>query len=196
MPKISEITYNSDMSTFINYEMISTDVEQINSNLKDINTNVLEILDSEINTGGLDLYAANINGVPIFHSKAVEIEQKVQTIYNECKEATKQIEKKAKEHRINELSKYIEELEKRIKELRAENERLEIESKDALSAYSQDVQENPAIANVPTASSNYVRYSTLRSQINKNNKELDGGWFDGGLLEKLKKAETELAKLN
>ena len=199
MPKITEITYESDMGTFIDYDTISTYVEGINNSLETINTNVLDVLDSEINTGGLDLYAANINGVPIFHNKAIETEQKVQMVYSDCKEIAEQIELKAKNHRKGELNKYITELEERISELEAENAELIEQLKAANAAYLQDIEENPTAYSGYNqgTNSNYAKAQKLQGQINQNNKELNGGIFAGkGLKEKLKEAEKELAKLN
>lgn len=200
MPKIEEITYNSDITTFIDYATISSYVAELKTTLENINTNVLNVLDSEINTGGLDIYAANINGVPIFHDKAIETEQKVQAVYTECKEIADQIEKEAKAHRKDELTKYITELEKRITEIEAENKELLKQLTAANSALSQDVQANPSLyadGYMIYTNSNYLKAQSLQGQINDNNKELDGSFFSGkGLKEKLKEAQKELDALN
>lgn len=200
MPKIEEITYESDMETFIDYAAISSYVSELKNTLENINTNVLNVLDSEINTGGLDIYAANINGRPIFHDKAIETEQKVQAVYTECKEIADQIENEAKTHRKDELTKYITELENRITKLEGENKELLEQLKAANSALSQDVQANPSLyadGYMIYTNSNYLKAQSIQGQINNNNKELDGSLFYGkGLKEKLKEAQKELNALN
>lgn len=198
MPKIDEITYESDITTFIDYASISSYADNLKNELENINAEVLSVLDCEINKGGLDIYAANINGMPIFHDKAIEAEQKVQAVYTECNKIADKIKKQAKAHRTNELNKYKRELDLRKTKIEAEIESLQNQLNKAYSAFSENIQENPNLyANGDMYNDdNYLNAQKLQRQINNYNKELDGGWLKKGLKKKLEEAKKELEALN
>ena len=198
MPKIDEITYESDITTFIDYASISSYADNLKNELENINAEVLSVLDCEINKGGLDIYAANINGMPIFHDKAIEAEQKVQAVYTECNEIADKIKKQAKDHRTNELKKYKKELDLRKTKIEDEIKSLQNQLNKAYSAFSENIQENPNLyANgYMYNDDNYLNAQKLQRQINNYNKELEGGGFKKGLKKKLEEAEKELEALN
>lgn len=117
MPAIGDITYKSDIKEFIDYKKVSEETEEIKKVLKNIDTNIITTLDTQINGGGLDLYTVNINGVPIYHNKAIEIEQGLNNLCADCTATLDKINFEAKKHRSEELNQYITKLTNRIKEL-------------------------------------------------------------------------------
>lgn len=136
MPKTeSEITYNSNINDFLNYKAVSEILTGIESDLKQIDQSIVTVLETEINEGGLDLYAANINGVPIFHNKGVELQQEIQKVYTSGIEEIANLDKIAKEHRRMELNKYKQELSKYIDNIGVEIETLETKLQNAKNAY-------------------------------------------------------------
>lgn len=116
MPAIGDITYKSDIKEFIDYSKVEEQTESIKKVLKNIDTNIITTLDTQINGGGLDLYTVNINGVPIYHNKAIEIEQGLNNICADCTTTLNKINLEAKKHRSEELNQYITKLTNRIKE--------------------------------------------------------------------------------
>lgn len=86
MPQVGQITAESNIDEFINYNAIKEVLGTLDKKFEIMNNDVLNILKEEITTGGLDLYATNINGVPVYHNKAVEVQQKLDNVYSECKE--------------------------------------------------------------------------------------------------------------
>ena len=78
--KTSEITYKNELSDFIDYNTIKSEVDNVKENIKKIESGDIEVLRKEITSGGLDLYAVNINGVPIFHNEGIDIYTKISTV--------------------------------------------------------------------------------------------------------------------
>lgn len=117
MPKIDEITADSQISQFINYNDISSIVNEISMRLDNIESNVLDVIRSEMEKGGFDLYSVNINGVPIFHDKIAEIYQTLDNSYDVCRTQIDEIKEAAKQHRIDELTAFIKSLEEKISSL-------------------------------------------------------------------------------
>ena len=107
MPAIGDITYKSDIKEFIDYSKVEEQTESIKKVLKNIDTNIITTLDTQINGGGLDLYTVNINGVPIYHNKAIEIEQGLNNLCADCTTTLNKINLEAKKHRSEELNQYI-----------------------------------------------------------------------------------------
>lgn len=206
MPKINEITYQSDPYSFIDYNSISAELEKLTSAFETINNSVLNTLKTEINQGGLDLYATNINGVPIYHNKAVELQQKLDGIYTDCASIISNIDKKAKEHRIEELETYIKKLEEKINELMTEIRNLEaqnneLENKRASyisikSAATPGSKEYINASNQALACLNQRKMN--KQEIDKLQNQLDGGFWsanNGGLKAKLLDAEALLSEM-
>lgn len=117
MPKIDEITENDWIGLFINYNDISSIVNEISTSLDNIENDVLDKIRYEMEKGGFDLYSVNINGVPIFHDKIAEIYQKLDNSYDACRTHINEIKDAAKQHRIDELGAYIKKLNEKISEL-------------------------------------------------------------------------------
>lgn len=117
MPKIDEITENSWIQQFINYNDISSIVNEISTSLDNNESNVLDVIRSEMEKGGFDLYSVNINGVPIFHDKIAEIYQTLDNSYDVCRTQIDEIKETAKQHRIDELEAFIGKLNEKISSL-------------------------------------------------------------------------------
>ena len=196
MPQIGEITYKSDPYEFIDYISIKDITGKLSNDFEKINSRVLDTLKTEINQGGLDLYATNINGVPIYHDKAVEIQQKISDIYLEGKKIVENLEKIAKQHRKAELHTYIRRLEERIREI-----------KNNISEYNNRIDElESSIAerekNYPASDGKLASWKSeiesLKRKIESCQKELDGGFWmahNGGLEAKLEEAVELLKQL-
>ena len=196
MPQIGEITYKSDPYEFIDYISIKDITGKLSNDFEKINSRVLDTLKTEINQGGLDLYATNINGVPIYHDKAVEIQQKISDIYLEGKEIVENLEKIAKQHRKAELNTYIRRLEERIHEIK--NNISEYNNRiDELESSIAEREKNYPASDGKLASWNSERES-LKRKIESCQKELDGGFLmshNGGLEAKLEEAVELLKQL-
>lgn len=204
--KVSEITYESNIGSFIDYSSVKSEISSIESALSHLDEGFLQVLSNEMNKGGLDLYSANINGVPIFHNKASEIYSGVHEVYTDFQKQLDLIDENAKKHRIEELKKYIDCLENRIKELESEIKSLENTIKDLQTSKDNawDIFiEKGGDCNINN--SEYQSYCSYLRKIEENektlknaNKELNGGFwsaYNGGLKGKLIDAEAELALL-
>lgn len=120
MPKIEDITYKNELTDFIKYDSIKSKLDETKKETKKIETDVITVLEKELESGGLNAYAANIDGIPIFHEKTLELITKLKTKYDECLEQIEKTDTKAKEHRIEELNQFIKCLNKRIEELKSD----------------------------------------------------------------------------
>lgn len=120
MPKIEDITYKNEVTDFIKYDSIKSKLDETKKETKKIETDVITVLEKELESGGLNAYAANIDGIPIFHEKTLELITKLKTKYDECLEQIEKTDAKAKEHRIEELNQFIKCLNKRIEELKSD----------------------------------------------------------------------------
>ena len=156
MPKIDEITCDSDINSFINYNDIHTLVEETRGNINQIDTNILTPIRNEMEKGGFDLYSVNINGVPVFHDRLAEIFQKISVSCTSCIEAIDAIDDAAKKHRIDELTKYIEMLNSKVTSLDSEFDQL-IEQQKTVAAS----------GDVSTASANSARLQELGLELGK-----------------------------
>ena len=206
MPKINEINYQSDPYSFIDYNSIKAELEKLTSAFETINNSVLSTLKTEINEGGLDLYATNINGIPIYHNKAVEVQQKLDGIYTDCTSIISNIDKKAKEHRIDELETYIKKLEEKINELKAKINDFEAKNREL----ENKREEYISIANAAEkGSKEYISASNQAGaclnqrnlnikEIDKLQDQLDGGFLcahNGGLEAQLEDAKALLSEM-
>ena len=120
MPRIEDITYKNEVTDFIKYDSIKSKLDETKKETKKIETDVITVLEKELESGGLNAYAANIDGIPIFHEKTLELITKLKTKYDECLEQIEKTDTKAKEHRIEELNQFIKCLNKRIEELKSD----------------------------------------------------------------------------
>ena len=145
MPKIGNITTENYVEEFIEYQKVKEVTDSLKEEIEKINTNVIETLDKEINSGGLDLYSANINGVPIFHNRAVELQQSIRQLYSEGAEVVKHIENRAYNHRKGELTEYIKKLEAKITEIENQIEA----NNNSIDVYNQALEDDPDSINAP-----------------------------------------------
>lgn len=185
--KTSEITYKNELSDFIDYNTIKSEVDNVKENIKEIENEDIEILRKEITSGGLDLYGVNINGVPIFHNEAIDIYTKISTIVSECSSTLDTIVKNAKSHRTDELDCFVTAIENRIKKLETQ-----------IADYRELADENytkwkntPGRGRTKEGSDAYDAYVMYKEKADKKEEELDGGWLsahNGGLYSKLKDA--------
>ena len=191
MPKIGNITTENLIGDFINYKSVKTVTDTLKENLKKINTNVIETLNKEISSGGLDLYSANVNGVPIFHNKAVELQQSIRQLYSEGTELVKHIENRAYNHREGELTEYIEKLETRIREI----ENYIAANNNAIDAYNKDIANDPD--SVYGNDWRVKNRNAAQEENEKLKKELEGSAWEGktGLRTKLEQAKQALSEL-
>lgn len=115
MAKISEITCDTDLSTFINVgeveEMLSNiDINEIQANTKDI-------IDSEMSDGCLNEFVLNIGGYPIVYEKAAAISKQFEIAIDSIEGAKNNILHEAKTHRRNELNQIKNKIDEKLKEL-------------------------------------------------------------------------------
>ena len=118
--------------------------------------------------GGFDLYSVNINGVPVFHDRLAEIFQKISVSCTSCKEAIGDIDDAAKQHRIDELTKYIEMLDSKVTSLESEINQL--------------IEQQKTVGDISKASANSARFKELGLELGKYQSRLET-------------AKTELANL-
>lgn len=185
--KTSEITYKNELSDFIDYNTIKSEVDNVKENIKKIESEDIEVLRKEITSGGLDLYAVNINGVPIFHNEGIDIYTKISTVVSECSSTLDTIVKNAKAHRTDELNCFVTAIENRINKLETQ-----------IADYRELADENytkwkntPGRGRTTEGSDAYDAYVMYKSKADEKQKELDGGWlsaYNGGLYSKLKDA--------
>ena len=100
MPKIEDITYKNELTDFIKYDSIKSKLDETKKETKKIETDVITVLEKELESGGLNAYAANIDGIPIFHEKTLELITKLKTKYDECLEQIEKTDTKSKEQII------------------------------------------------------------------------------------------------
>lgn len=190
--KVIDITYESNIGNFIDYSSVKGEISSIQSALSYLNEGFLQVLYKEMNEGGLDLYSANINGVPIFHNKASEIYSGVHEVYTDFQKQLDLIDEYAKNHRIEELNKYIECLKTRINDLEIKLAELQSSKDNAWDTFN----EKGGDCNINN--SEYQVYCNYNNQVKETEKELNGGFwsaYNGGLKGKLIDAEAELALL-
>ena len=139
MPKNieTEITWETDPNTFINYATVREEANTLKVKIDDIQEETLPVLDTQINKGGLDLYSANINGVPIFHDKAVEVEQVLSKSCEEIQNILQSIKDEAKQHRLDELNKLETKIEEEKGKVEKRQEELQKESDNMFSGLTQ-----------------------------------------------------------
>lgn len=191
MPKIGNITTENYVEEFIEYQKVKEVTDSLKEEIEKINTNVIETLDKEINSGGLDLYSANINGVPIFHNRAVELQQSIRQLYSEGAEVVKHIENRAYNHREGELNEYIKKLEAKITEIENQIEA----NNNSIDVYNQALEDDPDSINAPDWR---VSRNKCQEENAKLKEELNGNWWTGNkdaLKHKLTEATEALTEL-
>ena len=114
--KVSEITYESDISEFLSIDDIQSCIGMINILSSSVET-IVETIDNEITNGGLDVYSFNIDGESPAHDIAVELVNSLHKVVEDLNEASKNTEKNAKRHRYNELKKLQTSLKRKINEI-------------------------------------------------------------------------------
>lgn len=189
MPLVGDITYENNITDFIDYGAIKEELGLLNDAFQTIEDSVVATLNTEINEGGLDLYSANINGVPIYHNKAVNIQQKLNSICSECTSIISDIDKEAKKHRQEELNAFVTALENRIKELQGEISDLESQ-KQTLKAQRE--------AKEISINDYMLKIDDIKTEIKQKQNQLDGGTLsahNGGLQAKLIEAQTLLDEI-
>ena len=206
MPQVGQITAESNIDEFINYNAIKEVLGTLDKKFEIMNNDVLNILKEEITTGDLDLYATNINGVPVYHNKAVEVQQKLDNVYSECKEMISFLDKVAKQHRKAELNTYIRKLEEKIQALQKEIDSLNAQNQqledDLNYWFSQKKDAGIGTQEYEEADAQTDRCTNQTKENNKRIEELEeqinGGfwWKRGGSLEgKLERAKELLKEL-
>lgn len=117
MAKISEITRDTDMSTFIDVAQVREILSKIDEEA--IESNTVSILQREANSnnGGLTEYALNIGGYPILFEKANSIINRFDNAIDYIRETKQEIENQAKKHRSEELRTLLNKVEEAITEL-------------------------------------------------------------------------------
>ena len=172
--KIADITYQSNMSEFIDMGQVSSQVEVLGTLISNIKDSLLSSLYNctTIENGGLDKESFILESESILNEKA-----------NESKENVEMLLENATEHRIEELTRYIQCLEERISEVEEK-----IQTLNAMLRETQSGTELPTIS---------AKYIILMEQIKSYERELGvGTTFMLGLRQKLEMAKRELSKLN
>lgn len=183
--KIADITYQSNMSEFIDMGQVSSQVEVLGTLISNIKDSLLSSLYNctTIENGGLDKESFILEGESILNDKANESKENVEMLLEKMNSLKNIIVENATEHRIEELTRYIQCLEERISEVEEK-----IQTLNAMLRETQSGTELPTIS---------AKYIILMEQIKSYERELGvGTTFMLGLRQKLEMAKRELSKLN
>lgn len=183
--KIADITYQSNMSEFIDMGQVSSQVEVLGTLISNIKDSLLSSLYNctTIENGGLDKESFILEGESILNDKANESKENVEMLLEKMNSLKNIIVENATEHRIEELTRYIQCLEERISEVEEK-----IQTLNAMLRETQSGTELPTIS---------AKYIILMEQIKSYERELGvGTTFMLGLRQKLEIAKRELSKLN
>lgn len=176
--KISEITYTTDKSSFLNYDELSNKLKSFDIMIRQIEANIMTPTEGCMvnENGGLDENSFYIDNEPILNEKAQEVIQVYNNLVNNYKQTKEKILSDGQKHRQEELEKYISCLNKRIDELES-----------MLSGIESDINQELA-----KKGKNMAKVNELYALKNKYKKELNGGWFSSGLYDNLSWAKREL----
>lgn len=183
--KIADITYQSNMSEFIDMGQVSSQVEVLGTLISNIKDSLLSSLYNctTIENGGLDKESFILEGESILNDKANESKENVEMLLEKMNSLKNIIVENATEHRIEELTRYIQCLEERISEVEEK-----IQTLNAMLRETQSGTELPTIS---------AKYIILMEQIKSYERELGvGTTFMLGLRQKLEMAKRELSRLN
>lgn len=176
--KISEITYTTDKSNFLNYDKLSSKLELIDIIIRKIEDNIMmptEGCMTNVN-GGLDENSFDIDNKPILYDRAKEVMQVYKDLVDTYKQAKEKILSDGLKHRQEELEKYISSI----------NERIDVVESN-LSRVESDINQEMAMEEKNTS-----RINELYALKDKYQKELNGGWFSNGLYDDLSWSKREL----
>lgn len=183
--KIADITYQSSMGEFINIEQVSSQADILETLINNIKDSLLDPLYNctTIENGGLDKESFILEGESILNDKANESKENFEILLESINNLKNKIIEDATEHRIEELTRYIQCLEERISEVE--------ESIQNLDAQLRKVQTGTELTSIT------AEYQRLFDQKQELEKELDGGSvLMLGLRQKLEMAKTELNRIN
>ena len=176
--KISEITYTTDKSNFLNYDKLSSKLELIDIIIRQIEDNIMmptEGCMTNVN-GGLDENSFYIDNKPLLNERAKEVMQVYKDLVDTYKQTKEKILSDGLKHRQEELEKYISSI----------NERIDVVESN-LSRVESDINQEMAMEEKNTS-----RINELYALKDKYQKELNGGWFSSGLYDNLSWAKKEL----
>ena len=183
--KIADITYQSSMGEFINIEQVSSQADILETLINNIKDSLLDPLYNctTIENGGLDKESFLLEGEAILNDKANESKKSFEILLENTNNLKNKIVEDATEHRIEELTKYIQCLEERIEEVE--------EKIQNINAMLSKIQTGIELTTITT------KYTILFEQKEEYEKELDGGSvLMLGLRQKLEMAKTELNRIN
>lgn len=124
MPKISEITEDTDPKTFLDVGKITETLSGID--LKTFTAETVDVLGRHMNSGGgLDEYSLNVGGQPILYEKTQKTILELQQVFDSLEEQKEAIIKAAEEHRKEELSTIYSKLETKIAALESKKSQYE-----------------------------------------------------------------------
>lgn len=175
--RISEITYQTDISQLLDYDKLCADFEDCNQKV----TAISEVIISQVSNciekeGGLDPDSFYIDEKPLLNQKAQDLKTNVITVLSEYQNIKAKILEEGKAHSEEELATYIKCLTDRIaiveQELSSINSQLQELSKD-----------------VPN---NFTKISELSVEKTKYENELSGNLLQKGLKMKLEQAKKRL----
>lgn len=183
--KIADITYQSSMGEFIDIEQASSQADILETLINNIKDSLLDPLYNctTIENGGLDKESFLLEGESILNDKANESKESFEILLESINNLKNKIIEDATEHRIEELTKYIQCLEERIDEVE--------EKIQNINAMLSKIQTGIELTTITT------KYTILFEQKEEYEKELDGGSvLMLGLRQKLEMAKTELNRIN
>ncbi len=124
MPKISEITEDTDPKTFLDVGKITETLNGID--LKTFTAETVDVLGRHMNSGGgLDEYSLNVGGQPILYEKTQKTILELQQVFDSLEEQKEAIIRAAEDHRKEELSTIYSKLETKIAALESEKSQYE-----------------------------------------------------------------------
>lgn len=114
--KISEITYNTDISKFLDCSKVGDEISELETTIQSIKTNLIDQLSNctLIENGGLDPKSFSLGGEAILTNRAIECKNSFDSILESCTKLKTKILDNAISHRKMELTKFISCIEERI----------------------------------------------------------------------------------
>lgn len=179
--KVSEITYTTDRSQFLNYEELESKIEEtLVFAITNAKENIVDEVSSYTDTESLGREAFHIDNKPLLQEKAEEFVKNYEDMLENCQKEKNKILENASKHRKAELEKYCQCLQDRISEI---NQRISSINKQ-IDNLMQDKEKNIS------------KITQLSDKIQAYNKEKGGFLFSEGLEDKLSWAKKELSKVS
>lgn len=175
--KISEITYNTDISKFLNYYKVEEEIIELETAIQSIKNNLVEQLYhcTATENGGLDPKSFSLEGESLLTDKANECKNSFNSILENCDNLRNKILDSALNHRKEELTRFISCIEERVDNVKVLKNNI--------------VKQIEAVSKKKIFDTNIIEVAKLYAHKENYEKELKE------LYEKLEWAKKELGKV-